>query len=79
MKVELEPEEARELLAFVVDRLADEAGLSDDDRAALRRWRAESVRPGSDAMRELTTKLNAEVARILQSKARSAVMRHDWQ
>ncbi len=79
MKLELEPEEVLELLDVITTRLLDEAGLSDGDRAALRRWRAESVRPGSDGMRELTAKLNADVARVLQTKARSAVMRHDWQ
>ncbi|MDO8615604.1 MAG: hypothetical protein Q7T33_07695 [Dehalococcoidia bacterium] len=78
MKVQLEPEEARELLVLVVDRLLDEAGLSDDDRAAVRRWRSQSMKAGADGMRELSAKLNAEIERTLQTKAKSAVMKPDW-
>lgn len=78
MKVELEPEETRELLGVIVDRLVEEAGFSDSDRATLRRWRSDSMRPGSQGMRELTAKINAEVARILQTKSKSAVVRPDW-
>ena len=33
MRLELEPEEGRELLSLIVDRLAGEARLSDADRA----------------------------------------------
>ena len=78
MKVQLEPEEARELLALIVGRLLDEAGCGDGDRAVLRRWRSESMKAGSDGMRELTAKLNAEIERTLQTKARSPVMKPDW-
>ena len=78
MKVQLEPEEAREVLVLVVDRLLDEAGLSDGDRAALRRWRSQGMKAGAEGMRELTAKLNAEIERTLQTKAKSAVMKPDW-
>jgi hypothetical protein len=79
MKLELEPEEARVIMDLVVDCLPAEAGLSEEDRAALRRWQAGVMRPASDGMRELTAKLNAEIARTLQTKARSAIVKHDWQ
>ena len=78
MKLELEPEETRELFRVIVESLVGEAGLSDADIAALSRWRAEKMRPGSEGMRELTAKLNADIARALQAKARSAVIRPDW-
>ncbi len=78
MKVELDGEEARELLALIVDRLLVEAGFSDQDRAALRRWRSESMRPGSESMRELTAKINTDLERTLQTKAKSAVVKPDW-
>ena len=78
MKLELEPEETRELFRVIVERLAAEAGLSDADIAALSRWRAEKMRPGSEGMRELTARINADIARTLQTKARSAVIRPDW-
>jgi hypothetical protein len=78
MKVQVEPEEARELVAMVVGKLIEEAGLSDDDRALLRRWRSEALKGGSEPMRELTAKLNAEIERTLQTRARSAIQRPDW-
>ncbi|TMG05526.1 MAG: hypothetical protein E6I02_06950 [Chloroflexi bacterium] len=78
MKLELEAEEARELLVLIVDRLIDEAGLSDADRASLRRWRSEGMRAGSDGMKELTARINADIDRALKSKEKSAIMKPDW-
>ena len=78
MKLELEAEAARELLVLIVDRLIDEAGLSDADRASLRRWRSEGMRAGSDGMKELTARINADIDRALKSKEKSAIMKPDW-
>jgi hypothetical protein len=78
MRLELDPEEGRELLSLVVDRLAEEAGLSDQDRAAVRRWRSEQMKAGSDGMRDLTEKINADLERALRSKEKSAVQKADW-
>ncbi len=78
MKLELELEEGRELLSLIVDRLATEARLSDADRAALKRWRSEQMKAGSDGMRELAAKINADLERTLRSKEKSAVQKPDW-
>ncbi len=78
MRLELEPEEAWELLSLIVDRLADEVGLADEDRATVRRWRSESMKPGSGGMRELTAKVNADLERALRTKEKSAVQKPDW-
>ena len=78
MKLELEREEARELLVLVIDRLIEEAALSDADRATLRRWRSESMTAGSDGMIDLTAKINADIDRALKTKERSAIMKPDW-
>ena len=78
MKLELEPEEGRELLSLIVDRLTEEAGLSAADRAALKRWRSEQMKAGSEGMRELTAKINADLERALRSKEKSAVQKPDW-
>ena len=78
MKLELDPEEARELFSLIVDRLIEEAAFEDGDRAIVRRWRSESMKPSSEGMRELTAKINAEIERTLQTKAKSAVMKPDW-
>ncbi len=78
MRLELEAEEARELLVLLLDRLIEEAGLSEADRATLRRWHSEGMKAGSDGMKELTAKINADVDRALKSKERSAIMKPDW-
>jgi len=78
MRLELEREEARELLVLIIDRLIEEATLSDQDRATLRRWRSESMTAGSDGMIDLTAKINADIDRALKTKEKSAIMKPDW-
>jgi hypothetical protein len=78
VRLELDAEECRELVVMVIDRLIEEAGLSDKDRATLRRWRSEGMKAGSEGMRELTAKINADIDRVLKTKERSAVMKPDW-
>ena len=78
MKVELEIEETRELLVFLCDRLIEDAGLAEADRATLREWRNDSMRPGSSAMRDLHEKMNDDLARTLENKKRSSVRKPDW-
>jgi hypothetical protein len=78
MRLELDPEEGRELLSLVVNHLAEEAGLSDQDRAVVRRWRSDKMKAGSDDMRELAGKINADLDRALRGKEKSAVQKPDW-
>jgi hypothetical protein len=78
MKVELDVDEARELLWVVVQRVVHEAGLSDADRAKVRTWFSEEMRLGSAAMAALTDKLNADLERALRTKERSQLQKHDW-
>jgi hypothetical protein len=78
MKIELDVDEARELLWNVTQRLAREASLSDADRAKIRRWFSEEMRLGSAAMAALTDKLNADLERALRAKERSPLQKHDW-
>ena len=78
MKIELDVDEARELLWAVTQRVAHEAGLSDADRAKLRRWFSEEMRLGSAAMAALTDKVNADLERALRTKERSQLQKHDW-
>lgn len=78
MKVEFEIEETRELFVFLCDRLIEDAGLATADRATLRKWRNDSMRPGSPGMRDLHEKMNADLARTLVNKKRSSVRKPDW-
>jgi hypothetical protein len=78
VKVDFAPEEAWELMSVVVARLLDEAGLPDKDRAAVRRWRSDSMQPGGEPMRALTRKINDDLAQVLARKERSQLRRPDW-
>jgi len=78
MKLDLDVEEARELLWLIVQRLVHEAGLSDADRANVRQWFSEEMRLGSAALHALTDKLNADLERALRAKERSQLQKHDW-
>jgi len=78
VKVELEPDEAWELMSLVVARLADEAVLAHGDRAALRRWRSESMQPSGDGMRLLTEKVNTDIAATQGRKRSSHIRKPDW-
>jgi hypothetical protein len=78
MKIELDADETWELMSAVVTRLLDEAPLPDADRAAVRRWRSESMRPGGEQMRLLARKINDDLARVFERKKRSQIRRPDW-
>ena len=78
MKVELDNDEAWNLLSHVVVRLLDETPLSDSDRARIRRWKSDEMRVTTQEMRVLTQKMNEEVAKTLERKTKSQLRRPDW-
>jgi len=78
MKLELDADEARELLSVIAQRVIQEAGLSDEDRARVRRWFSQEMCPGSEGMRAFTEKVNADLERALRTKERSQIQKHDW-
>ena len=78
MKVELDSDEVWALLSTVTKQVVDNAELSDEDRAALRRWRSQQMRQGSDEMKALVQKLNDDIARVMRQRERSPIQKHDW-
>lgn len=78
MKVQIEVDEAWELLSLVVGRLLDEAALPAADKAKVRRWRSDAMRPGDEAMRLLARKINDDLAQAVERKKRSQVRKPDW-
>ena len=77
MKIEVEVEEARELLIFLLERMTKEAKLGAADLAAIRKWRA-TLKPGSEGMLAFTEEVNVDLARVMEGQKRSAVMKPDW-
>ena len=78
MKVELDTEEAWNLLSHIIVRLVDEAPLADSDRAKIRRWKSEEMRPTSQEMRVLASKINEDLAKTMERKTKSQLRKPDW-
>jgi len=78
MKVELDTEEAWNLLSHIIVRLVDEAPLADSDRAKIRRWKSEEMRPTSQEMRVLASKINEDLAKTMERKNKSQLRKPDW-
>ena len=53
-------------------------GLSDKDRAMLKRWRSSKMKLGGDDMQELMEKANEDFAKMFVRRERSAIQKHDW-
>jgi hypothetical protein len=78
MRVQIDEDETWAMLSTVMQLVLDQSDLSDDDRAALRRWRSEQMRPGRESSKALLERLNADLERVLKGKERSAIQKHDW-
>jgi len=78
MDIKFNEDEVNELLTVIVNRIADEAGLSDRDRAMLKNWRAKQMRPGRDDMVELVQKVNEDFAQQMARRQRSQIRKPDW-
>jgi len=78
MKVELDTDEAWNLLSHIIVRLVDEAELADSDRAKIRRWKSEEMRPTSQEMRVLASKINEDLAKTMERKTKSQLRKPDW-
>ncbi|MCC7365635.1 MAG: hypothetical protein IT303_14815 [Dehalococcoidia bacterium] len=78
MEVKFTDDELAEALSIIVSSMADEAGLSDKDRAMLKRWRSSEMKLGSDDMDDLVRKANEDFARMIQRRERSQIRKPDW-
>ncbi len=78
MNVQFTDDELAEALTLLVNHMADEAGLSDKDRAMLKRWRSSAMKLGSDDMDDLVRKANEDLARGLVRRERSQIRKPDW-
>ncbi len=78
MEIKFADDEVNEMLTLLVNRMADEAGLEDKDRAMLKRWRTSEMRLGSDDMDDLVIKVNDDLAKLTERRAKSHIRRPDW-
>ena len=78
MKVELDTDEAWNLLTHIAQRLVEETDLADKDRAAIRRWKSDEMRATSQEMRVLTSKINEDLSKTMERKSKSQLRKPDW-
>lgn len=78
MNVQFTDDELVEALTVIVNRIADDAGLSDKDRATLKRWRSSRMKLGSDDMIDFVHKANEDIARQNQTREKSQLRKPDW-
>lgn len=78
MKVELDNDEAWNLLSYIVGRVVDETELTDTDRARIRRWKSDEMRVTSQEMKVLTSKINEDLTTTMARKTKSQLRKPDW-
>lgn len=78
MKVEVDNDEAWNLMSQIVVKLIEEAPLSDRDRAQIRRWKTDEMRVTSQEMRVLTQKINEDLKTQNERKNKSQLRKPDW-
>ena len=78
MKVELDNDEAWNLMSHIIGRLIEEVPLADADRARIRRWKSDEMRVTSQEMRVLTQKMNDDLVAHIERKSKSQLRKPDW-
>ena len=78
MKVEIDTDEAWNLMSHVIVRLLDETELADSDRARIRRWKSDEMRVTSQEMRVMTQKMNETIQEVMARKTKSQIRKPDW-
>ena len=78
MEVKFSDDELAEALSVIINTIADGAGLSDKDRAMVKRWRSGKMKLGSDDMDDFVRKANDDLARNLATRMRSQIRKPDW-
>ena len=77
MKVEFNADEVHQMLEAVLEEMTA-LKLDKHDRAALRRWLAEDMTPGTLAVQRLAEKLNEELQQTHARSEVSAIKKPDW-
>jgi hypothetical protein len=77
VKVQFDLDESWELLSFVVNQMLKDVDLGKSDKASVRRWKSKEMRTGSEEMKALHEKLNADMARIWEVRKKSNISASD--
>ena len=77
MQVILEPDEAWSTVSLFVSQILDQVDLSDEAKAAIRRWRTDRA-DGTAEMADLTVSMNEVLGSILDERMTRLIRRKGW-
>ncbi|HWO73902.1 MAG TPA: hypothetical protein VNN21_10130 [Dehalococcoidia bacterium] len=77
MQVILEPDEAWSIMTLVVSQVLDQVELSDEGKAAIRRWRSDHTE-GTAEMADLTVSMNETLGTVLDERTTRLIRRKGW-
>ncbi len=77
MQIILDTDEAWSIMSLVVSQVLDQAELSDEAKASLRKWRTEH-NEGTAEMSDLTVTMNETVGTVLDETTTRLVRRQGW-
>ncbi|MGE0059724.1 MAG: hypothetical protein AB7P33_01380 [Dehalococcoidia bacterium] len=77
MQIILDTDEAWSIMSLVVSQVLDQAELSDEGKAALRKWRTEH-NEGTAEMSDLTVSMNESIGTVLDETTTRLVRRQGW-
>jgi hypothetical protein len=77
MQVILESDEAWGIMTLVVSQVLDQVELSDEGKAAVRRWRSDR-NDGTAEMADLTVSMNEALGTVLDEKTTRLIRRKGW-
>ena len=77
MQIILDTDEAWSIMSLVVSQVLDQAELSDEGKATLRKWRTEH-NEGTAEMSELTVSMNEAIGTVLDEQTARLVRRQGW-
>ena len=78
MKVELDTDEAWNLMSEIVGQMIEGTPLSDSDKAKIRRWKTDEMRITSQEVRVLAQKMNEDLKQLIERTTRSQLRKPDW-
>ena len=77
MQIILDTDEAWSIMSLVLSQVRDQAELSDEGKATLRKWRTDH-NEGTAEMSELTISLNEAIGTVLDEQTTRLVRRQGW-
>ncbi len=77
MQIILETDEAWSIMSLVISQVLDQAELSEDGNAAVRRWRGDRV-DGTGDMADLTVSINEALGTSMDERTQRLIRRKGW-